>query len=520
MPEGTFKLHESSNIIVIDKKTRKLGDYMYKLSLNEMNISFKDLEQQMYKFVCRQACEMIVEIMTNLDEKLMKERDKKKYRNKGLKTTTIKTIMGEIEYNRRIYEYKTEDNKNAYKYLLDEYLKMDTIGHISTNLVEKIVDLTIDESYRKTADKITQITNQTISHTAAWNIVQDLGEKIEQKEKEEINLNKEDKLQGEKGTNILFEEIDGVWISMQGEDRKSKNKSKKEIKLGIFYEGWEKVHQKTDRYEVINKKAYSCFGGSKEFKEIRKAKISKEYNINEIETKVLNGDGASWIKEVARDDNSHFQLDPFHRNQAVYKNIEDRSKAKEIVNKLSIGRIDESLEIITNLMIENNEDEDKMNKLETLFNYIVNNKKGIVLYKLRPDVKLPEAPEGVKYRNLGTMEHNICDILAQRMKGNKTSWTKRGASNLAKIITEKVSKELNKTIKFLLDKGIKREKVEEIIEEVVLSASEINKSSKNGNSYCYKSSSMPFNNCSITNGRKAIQNLLKKRCASDMKLRY
>lgn len=127
-------------------------------------------------------------------------------------------------------------------------------------------------------------------------------------------------------------------------------------------------------------------------------------------------------------------------------------------------------------MIENNEDEDKMNKLETLFNYIVNNKEGIVLYKLRPDVKLPEAPEGVKYRNLGTMEHNICNILAQRMKGNKTSWTKTGASNLAKIITEKVSKELNK-------------------------------SSKNGNFYCYKSSSMLFSNCSITNGRKAIQNL-------------
>ncbi|MBS4536465.1 hypothetical protein GOQ29_12630 [Clostridium sp. D2Q-14] len=35
-------------------------------------------------------------------------------------------------------------------------------------------------------------------------------------------------------------------------------------------------------------------------REIREAEISKEYNINEIGTKILNGDGAGWIKEVAR----------------------------------------------------------------------------------------------------------------------------------------------------------------------------------------------------------------------------
>ncbi|WP_034429317.1 UPF0236 family transposase-like protein, partial [Caldisalinibacter kiritimatiensis] len=124
---------------------------------------------------------MIVDILEKLDDKLMKERDKKKYRNKGFKKTTIKTVMGEIEYKRRIYEYKTEEGKKAYKYLLDEYLNMDTIGHISTNLVEKIVDLATDESYRKTAEKITEMTNQSISHSAAWNIIQNLGEKIKEK---------------------------------------------------------------------------------------------------------------------------------------------------------------------------------------------------------------------------------------------------------------------------------------------------------------------------------------------------
>jgi len=493
---------------------------MYKLSLNEKEINFKDLEKSIYEFVCRQACEIIAQILKDIDDKLMKERDKKKYRNKGFKKTTIKTIMGEIEYNRRIYEYETEEGKKGYKFLLDEYLKMDTVGHISTNLVEKIINLAVDESYRKTADKVTKMTNQSLSHTAAWNIVQILGEKIEEKEKREIELNKEEKLEGKKETKVLFEEMDGIWINMQGKDRKSKKKGRKELKLGIFYEGWEKKHEKKDRYTVKNKKAYASFGGIKEFSNIREAKIAKEYNVEEIETKIVNGDGASWIKEVVRKDNAHFQLDVFHRNQAVFRNIDDKKKAKEVIKKLSIGKIDESLEIITKLMIENNENEDRMDKLQSLYNYIVNNKEGIVAYKVRPDINIPKPPDGTKYRNLGTMEHNICDILAQRMKNNKTSWSKKGASNLAKILAEKASKELTQTINILLNKGIKKEKLDEIIEEIVLPASKANKKPKKSSIYEHKRSSIPFTNSSVTNGRKAIQKMLENRCVSQLKLSF
>lgn len=493
---------------------------MYKLSLNEKEINFKDLEKSIYEFVCRQACEIIAQILKDLDSKLMKERDKKKYRNKGFKKTTIKTIMGEIEYNRRIYEYETERGKKGYKYLLDEYLKMDTVGHISTNLVEKIIDLAVDESYRKTADKVTEMTNQSISHSAAWNVVQTLGDKIEEKEKREIKLNKEEKLQGKRETKVLFEEMDGIWINMQGKDRKSKRKGRKELKLGIFYEGWEKKHEKKDRYTVKNKKAYASFDSSKEFSKIREAKIAKEYKVDEIETRIVNGDGAGWIKEVVRKDNAHFQLDIFHRNQAVFRNIEDKKKAKEIIKKLSIGKIDESLDIVANLMIKNNENEDKMKKLEILYNYIVNNREGMVIYKVRPDINIPKPPEGTKYRNLGTMEHNICDILAQRMKGNKTSWSKKGASNLAKILAEKASKELVQTINILLDKGIREEKLEEIIEDIVLPASKINKKSKKSNIYKHKRATMPFANSAVTNGRKAIQKMLENKCISELKLSF
>ena len=43
----------------------------------------------------------------------------------------------------------------------------------------------------------------------------------------------------------------------------------------------------------------------------------------------------------------------------------------------------------------------------------------MIPYKSRDNIALPTPPEGIEYKQLGTMEHNICDVLAQRMKGRK-----------------------------------------------------------------------------------------------------
>ena len=108
---------------------------MYELSLNDNGITFKELEKRTYNYDCNEACEVLKEILEDLDEKLLNEKDTKIYRNKGRKQTCLRTIMGDVEYSRRIYEFKIEDGKKATKYLLDEYLGMDTIGNVYINLV-------------------------------------------------------------------------------------------------------------------------------------------------------------------------------------------------------------------------------------------------------------------------------------------------------------------------------------------------------------------------------------------------
>lgn len=69
----------------------------------------------------------------------MESRDKKKYRNKGLRQTTAKTVYGEVTYQRAVYEVIEEDGTRHFVYLLDETLDLANVGLISTNMAELLV---------------------------------------------------------------------------------------------------------------------------------------------------------------------------------------------------------------------------------------------------------------------------------------------------------------------------------------------------------------------------------------------
>ena len=61
---------------------------------------------------------------------------------------------------------------------------------------------------------VSQTTGQVISHGGAWNLVQKLGDKICAEEKTLVEEMDAGTIKGEEVTPILFEEIDGVYISM------------------------------------------------------------------------------------------------------------------------------------------------------------------------------------------------------------------------------------------------------------------------------------------------------------------
>lgn len=80
--------------------------------------------------------EIIKLLLESYDKKLMNARDSKKYRHKGLRTTHVNTVMGEVKYRRAMYEIE-ENCITKTVYLLDEKLNISAEGNVSSNLVEK-----------------------------------------------------------------------------------------------------------------------------------------------------------------------------------------------------------------------------------------------------------------------------------------------------------------------------------------------------------------------------------------------
>ncbi|WP_461205278.1 UPF0236 family transposase-like protein [Clostridium sp. DL1XJH146] len=220
---------------------------------------------------------------------------------------------------------------------------------------------------------------------------------------------------------------------------KGSKRKKKELKLGITYEGWKKRSYCKNQYIVENKIACASFENSRKFKQFSDATIAEVYNMDEIETRIVNGDGAKWIKASMGEEDVHYKLDPFHKSQAISRNVRDKKEAHKLMKFFHSEKTKEGFEMITQMLIRDNCDEKKYNKLVNLYNYFAENKAALVPYHLREEIQLPEPPERLMFRNSGTMEHNICAVLAQRMKGRKMSWSINSATNIAKILAEKFS---------------------------------------------------------------------------------
>jgi hypothetical protein len=485
-------------------------------SLSTKTIEFKGIERIFFEIGCEVARTLMEQYLLKADKILERTRDKAKLRHKGSRTTTIKTLMGEVVMKRTLYKRVNEAGATEHIFLLDEALGLDTIGNISPNLVEKILGQSCEMSYREVSEAITGMTNQSISHQGVWNVVQAVGERQAEEERRLVKAYENQQLSGKREVPVLFEEADGLWLSMQGESRKGSLKGKREMKIRVVYEGWEQRYPCSKEYKTIGKTSFAGYMKAKEFKFLRDAIVAEKYNTDEIRYRVLNGDGAAWI---ANDDNPEghlFQLDPYHLSKSVVRNVYDKSSRRHIKRWLKEGQFEKVFSKLEELKHECGGLEEEVKNLTTLEMYIRNNMGGIVSYRKREGIKIPLPPEGVEYRNLGTMERNV-NIYAKRMKGGK-SWSLQGASNLSKIIALKMGKDFNDKIASLVS-GKLSEKLTERFEEAIRATKASVREAVRKSVYPMHRGEIPFSKSKVTNGRKAIRRLFNLQPFSEMAYR-
>jgi len=415
---------------------------MFEEIVSEKEEKFNDLEKKIYKFVCNFGCMILKLMLEAYDRKLMKARDIKKYRHKGLRKNTIKTIMGEVEYRRAMYEIEEAGIKKRV-YLLDEKLHINVEGKISENLIEKVVEVVpITDSYRKAETVIKETTNTILSFETIRAMTIKVGDKITKKEKEERKyLNKKQLIAGLKQITALFEETDGIWINLQGKDRKkrlenikekceteekefnSKMKIKKELKLHVMYEGWKKGDK---RHALVNKQYIAGIMKPKEIRELRDARVYQQYDEKSIKMRVTNGDGAKWTKGTTAK-GGFYQKDQFHIMQEIIRNVEKeyRNIIIELVKTKQYKKIPRAIE---GLKYEVGGEAKEIEKLNKLQSYLSKD-----LERYQDVLEVPEAPEGIEYRNMGTQESQIFSKLKKRFCSGRKAFSEHGANALAKV---------------------------------------------------------------------------------------
>ena len=441
--------------------------------LSKEKINFKSLEEKTFKEMMKLGREIIQEELREIDNLILKYRDKDTFEPKDIQPTTIKTKLGEIPIARRRYKVVI-NNEIKCVYLLDKFLEISEFGMYSEGIVEMVTREITKKSYRETAKTISEDTENGISHTAVRNIVLKLGEKIKKLEEKKIKLYEEGKIEGEKEMQYIFCEHDGIYIKKQKSKKqnskkefkenhfkKKKSKKKKkgiELKIAVIHEGKEARY--TNDYKLKNKIVVGTASKAKDLKKIEDATIGTKYKEHTIKNVIINGDGADWTGSIVEGAKEIFQLDMAHIQKKIYMAVRD----EEYLNKMQKVVYTEQAKDIFSLIYnykEELETENKIGELEKvkeLEEYLRNNEKGLQRYQYKLGYKEEEL-EGIKEElpSLGSEESHMYCICRDRMKKNRTSWSIVGAEALLKVIMNKMNGTITEIITNKAEKKIKEE---------------------------------------------------------------
>ena len=398
------------------------------------NISnFNELAKVAFQYSLLFGRELVRRIVEERDAELRKGRDTARYVNKGKRKTCLKTLLGDIEFERTVYIDNAVPEGQHCVFLLDEELGIEPVGLVSPDACEAIANAICETTYRGVSQMLSETSGLTLSPQGVWDVVQKLGAHREKQVNQLSTLAKAKKSSGCIETKLLYEEDDGIWLSLQGEDRKKYGPSK-EMKVGIAYDGvlWSGGKSGKARRELHNKVAYTSFNSAMEYRERKEGLIASRFDIRRIELRIRNGDGASWIQDFGNADIN--VLDVFHRNKALLTYVQDEGLRKLLMKQLYEKNIPMLLACIE-AMINSEEDPKVQEHYRKLQTYYESNEEGLLSAYDR-GISIPETskPGVIHHARLGSMESNVFTLVGNRMKGRRACWSVRGATNLANLL--------------------------------------------------------------------------------------
>lgn len=400
--------------------------------------NFEECLRTIHRTVLQAGCEIAANVLEDMDEELLSSRDAGRFRCKGFQPTCMKTMMGAVEFKRRVYVDNAAVEGPHCVHLLDEALNLDQIGLVTADVCKAAAKAACETSYRAAAKMVTESTGLSMSAQGLWNIVQKLGESQMTLVERHAELAQLGQGAGVLETKLLYEENDGIWLKLQGKDRKQYGKDK-EMKVGIAYPGvrWKLCKGGKKRRNLDKKVAYATFDSVKDFRRRKEGLVASRFKIAGIERRIVNGDGAQWIQK-RKDGKTIPVLDKFHRNKKITECVGNTEFAKLLRDKLYAGETDMVLTLIeaqiNSLLPE--EKGKEIEKLKELYRYYAENKDAL-LDPYQRGIEIPEtyAPGEIHHARLGSIESNVFTLIGNRMKGRRRNWSVRGGNHMAILLS-------------------------------------------------------------------------------------
>jgi hypothetical protein len=381
----------------------------------QIKLNFATIEKALWNATLETFQRSLVEILSILDRYLMAKRNKERYEYKERKEKTLITMLGEVTIKRRYY-WDTEQKE--WVFLLDELLGIESTA-VSDSLKELVVIwATKGPSYRDVLDRLHDLfNNQILSHEKIRQLLIETSELLQ---KQGVPEEKKKKVR------ILFIEADGFWTGVQ--KKGFKTKKKRETKLIVVHEGWEK--RQADDYKLKNPIYLTSYRSEKaaDFWDRVYLRIWSKYEDLGSIPIIINGDFASWIRGgLDCFKNGFYQYDRFHLKRDIKRLL---SKNQDNC-KAALLAIDEN---VPEKLLELLDEEHTLTKDEDIFEFIMRLKphqEAVIDYRERLAEKKYQLPEDL--RGMGAAESNV-DRFKLRTSKRGRAWSARGLEAILKML--------------------------------------------------------------------------------------
>jgi hypothetical protein len=352
-------------------------------------------------------------ILEEVDETLAE--NKGKLESEHRREVWYQTCLGAVKIRRR--QYRGGEGRG--RCLLDEGMGMSRYSHVTASVRELVLEMASTMPYRRSAQVLRKATAIDLAHQTIWRLVAKTADPyLDQTQREIERFMETGEIPEGKGHKVvrLLVEADGVMLSLQRERER-----KTEVKVGIAYEGWQKVGK--DRYRTVNKTCFATVGSGDFFWAGMTLKVHGKYNLAAVKDTIVGGDGAGWVKEGADYVGGRFQLDRYHLNRELTTSLgRDKETKGRVWHACEMGEVDAGLRILAEAVSKAKGDQ--ATRLARAYHYLWENRSGVADYRLG----VPGKYQGL--RRTGAMEGNVDKLVVRRMKNQGMSWSVKGIRRL------------------------------------------------------------------------------------------